>query len=99
MVSTGASADPGRVIVLSSSAHLLPSALARGDVGNLQSMSYVSLEAYAQSKLANLLFAYELDRRCRDLGLPIVANAVNPGAANTDHTRHIVANLQAPQFA
>lgn len=39
--------------------------------------------AYGQSKLANLLFAYELDRRARDAGSTIASMAAHPGYAST----------------
>ncbi len=40
--------------------------------------------AYAQSKLANLLFTFELDRRCRAAGLNVTAVACHPGIAATN---------------
>lgn len=40
--------------------------------------------AYAQSKLANLLFTFELDRRCRAAGLSVRAVACHPGIAATN---------------
>ena len=36
-------------------------------------------KAYAQSKLANLLFAYELQRRLTTLGTNVISNASHPG--------------------
>jgi NAD(P)-dependent dehydrogenase (short-subunit alcohol dehydrogenase family) len=39
--------------------------------------------AYGQSKLANLLFTYELDRRARAEGRDLVAAAAHPGYAST----------------
>jgi NAD(P)-dependent dehydrogenase (short-subunit alcohol dehydrogenase family) len=45
--------------------------------------------AYFQSKLANLLFTYELDRKLRDAGAPTSALAAHPGVVYTNlfHTR------------
>jgi NAD(P)-dependent dehydrogenase (short-subunit alcohol dehydrogenase family) len=40
--------------------------------------------AYAQSKLANLLFAFELDRRLKAAGLPIISVAAHPGYSATN---------------
>jgi NAD(P)-dependent dehydrogenase (short-subunit alcohol dehydrogenase family) len=40
--------------------------------------------AYAQSKLANLLFSYELERRLRAAGAPTIALAAHPGNAQTE---------------
>ncbi|CAJ1418719.1 unnamed protein product [Effrenium voratum] len=51
-------------------------------------MLYAPWTAYGQSKLANLMFAYELDRRLRERGLRVVANAVHPGVVNTELFRH-----------
>lgn len=48
--------------------------------------------AYGESKLANLLFTYELERRLRDAGLPIRALAAHPGMAGT----HLAVNSQVP---
>ncbi len=45
--------------------------------------SYDKWDAYAQSKLANVLFAYELERRLRTAGDPITSIAVHPGYADT----------------
>ncbi|CAJ1347393.1 unnamed protein product [Effrenium voratum] len=85
---SGGSSDPSRVIVLSSSAHQFPSKLLKGDLTDLQSFEYAPWTAYGQSKLANLMFAYELDRRLRERGLRVVANAVHPGVVNTELFRH-----------
>src|SRR3712207_9296718 len=40
--------------------------------------------AYGQSKLANLLFAFELDRRARRAGLPLASLAAHPGYTRTN---------------
>ena len=40
--------------------------------------------AYAQSKLANLLFMYELDRRLKATGLPMISVAAHPGYSATN---------------
>ncbi|MXR53063.1 SDR family NAD(P)-dependent oxidoreductase [Halovenus sp. WSH3] len=56
----------------------------RIDFDDLQhEQSYDKWEAYAQSKLANLLFAYELDRRLDDEG-DVVSTACHPGYAATN---------------
>jgi NAD(P)-dependent dehydrogenase (short-subunit alcohol dehydrogenase family) len=91
LVASTSPMDPGRVISLSSTAHQIPSPLLSGDVGQLQfdQNNYSPWVAYGQSKLCNVLFAYELDRRCRDLGLPISANAVHPGGVDTELPRYL----------
>jgi len=45
---------------------------------------YSRLRAYGQSKLANLLFSYELQRRIERAGLRMSAIACHPGAADTN---------------
>src|SRR5207245_5010987 len=40
--------------------------------------------AYAQSKLANLLFAFELDRRLKAASLPLISVAAHPGYSATN---------------
>ena len=44
---------------------------------------YSKWMTYAQTKLSNLLFTFELDRRARAAGLPIEALAAHPGFAAT----------------
>jgi NAD(P)-dependent dehydrogenase (short-subunit alcohol dehydrogenase family) len=45
---------------------------------------YDPWQAYGQSKLANLHFALELDRRFREAGVPARSIVVHPGFTNTD---------------
>lgn len=45
---------------------------------------YDPWRAYGQSKLANLLFTYELDRRLRAAGRDAIAAACHPGYASTN---------------
>jgi NAD(P)-dependent dehydrogenase (short-subunit alcohol dehydrogenase family) len=45
---------------------------------------YRKWNAYGQSKLANLLFTFELDRRARAAGLPVTAVAAHPGYTHTN---------------
>jgi NAD(P)-dependent dehydrogenase (short-subunit alcohol dehydrogenase family) len=55
------------------------------DFADLQSeRKYGFIAAYAQAKLANLLFAFELDRRCREAGSGISSFATNPGVARSN---------------
>jgi NAD(P)-dependent dehydrogenase (short-subunit alcohol dehydrogenase family) len=55
------------------------------DLEDLQSeRSYAPDRAYSQSKLANLLFTYELDRRLRAAGPSAAAVACHPGVVYTD---------------
>jgi NAD(P)-dependent dehydrogenase (short-subunit alcohol dehydrogenase family) len=67
-----------RVITVASNAQ----AMGRIDFDDLQGeRAYSGARAYNQSKLANVLFTYELARRLR--GLRITANAVHPGLVST----------------
>src|SRR5712671_1336981 len=77
---------PGsRVVTVSSIAHRIG---ARINFDDLQSQrSYSRVGAYSQSKLANLLFTYELARRLSGAGTTI-AVAAHPGLASTELTRH-----------
>lgn len=71
-----------RVVTVSSMAHRM------GDVDvsdlNYERRRYSAWQAYGQSKLANLLFAFELDRRARAAGLGLRSIAAHPGYANTN---------------
>lgn len=69
---------PARVVTVSSHAH----AQGRIDFDDLQGeRSYSGSRAYDQSKLANVLFTYELARRLGDSA--VTANALHPGVAST----------------
>jgi len=70
-----------RVVTVSSTAHRT-GVMRFGDLQGEQ--RYRRWQAYGQSKLANLLFAYELDRRARAAGLPLVSVAAHPGYAATN---------------
>jgi NAD(P)-dependent dehydrogenase (short-subunit alcohol dehydrogenase family) len=74
-------AEEARVVTVSSLMHAVGSL--RWD--DLQrERGYVRWLAYAQSKLANLLYAYELDRRVRAKGLSLRSVACHPGYASTN---------------
>jgi NAD(P)-dependent dehydrogenase (short-subunit alcohol dehydrogenase family) len=69
-----------RVVTLSSIAHRT----GRINFDDLQSeRRYSRWRAYGQSKLADLLFALELDRRLRAAGSPVKSLAAHPGYAAT----------------
>ena len=66
---------------------------------NWRRRSYQPMAAYAQSKLANLLFTAELQRRLTKAGSPVIATAAHPGLAATnllrsDDRRHLGYRLQ-----
>jgi NAD(P)-dependent dehydrogenase (short-subunit alcohol dehydrogenase family) len=81
LVAGGTGERPSRVVTVSSNLHR------RGRIewddldgtGNYQKWA-----RYGQSKLANLLFTFELDRRLRARGLPVVAVAAHPGYSATN---------------
>lgn len=58
---------------------------ARINFDDLQSeRSYKAFEAYGQSKLAQLMFAFELQRRSQENGWGVASLAVHPGLARTE---------------
>ena len=86
-------ATPGsRVVNVSSMAHK------RGDMDfdNLlfaNGKDYTSTRAYGRSKLANLLFTFELQRYFEKNGIDALAVAAHPGVSNTNLANHL-----APKF-
>jgi NAD(P)-dependent dehydrogenase (short-subunit alcohol dehydrogenase family) len=48
---------------------------------------YGRWKSYGESKLADLLFALELDRRTKAAGVPVVSVAAHPGYASTNLTK------------
>ncbi|KAK2563353.1 Dehydrogenase/reductase SDR family member on chromosome X [Acropora cervicornis] len=58
---------------------------------------YSALEAYNQSKLANVLFSYELNRRLKEKNCPVTSNAVHPGIVNTELFHGLPWCLKIPQ--
>ncbi len=74
---------PSRIITVSSRAH----ENARMDFDDLEARTgYSGWRAYGQSKLANLLFTYELARRLEGSG--VTANALHPGFVATSFGRN-----------
>lgn len=67
-----------RVIAVSSVAHKATQGIDFDDP-NYERGGYKPFLGYARSKLANLLFMFELDRRCKAAGLPLIAAAAHPG--------------------
>jgi NAD(P)-dependent dehydrogenase (short-subunit alcohol dehydrogenase family) len=51
---------------------------------------YSRYTAYGQSKLANLMFTYELQRRLSAAQAQTIATAAHPGTARTELTRHML---------
>ena len=80
---------PGaRVVNISSNAHHF----GEMDFSNLMfedGEGYLAQKAYGRSKLANLLFTYELQRRFEARGVNTIAVAAHPGISNTNLAAHI----------
>lgn len=75
---------PSRVVNVSSAAHAMGRIQFDGLSGE---KDYHPVRAYAQSKLANVLFTRELARRMKAFGVTVYS--VDPGMVNTEITRHI----------
>jgi NAD(P)-dependent dehydrogenase (short-subunit alcohol dehydrogenase family) len=75
-----------RIVTLSSMAYLHGTI----DFDNLKSeKSYEPMREYCQSKLADILFSLELQRRITAVGDTILSIAAQPGANKTDLSRHM----------
>ncbi len=74
-----------RVVTVSSTGHRLIEAIRFDDLQ--WERSYNRFRAYGQSKLANLLFTYELQRRLQ--GTNTIAAAAHPGGSNTELMRNL----------
>lgn len=82
-----------RVVTVSSTGHRIQAAIHFEDLQ--WERSYSRAAAYGQSKLANLMFTYELQRRLGAHGRT-VAVAAHPGISNTELIRNIPAVFRAP---
>jgi NAD(P)-dependent dehydrogenase (short-subunit alcohol dehydrogenase family) len=76
----------GRVVTVSSTGHRF-GAIDFDDL-NWERKPYRPWRAYGQSKLANLLFTAELQRRLTEAGSPVLAMAAHPGYAATNLQFH-----------
>ncbi|MCO4744870.1 MAG: SDR family NAD(P)-dependent oxidoreductase [Proteobacteria bacterium] len=84
----------GRVVNVSSNAHRMKQMEfdeLRGDAG------YSPWDAYARSKVANLLFTYELQRRLERRGASVLSAAGHPGYAATD-LQHVAPRQSGSRF-
>jgi NAD(P)-dependent dehydrogenase (short-subunit alcohol dehydrogenase family) len=79
-------AATGRVVTVSSDAHRA-GAIDFDDL-NWERRRYRAWRAYGQSKLANLLFTGELQRRLTEAGSTVKATAAHPGYAATNLQSH-----------
>jgi NAD(P)-dependent dehydrogenase (short-subunit alcohol dehydrogenase family) len=78
--------ENSRVVNVASLAHT------RGNLDfddlNWEERSYSAWSAYGDSKLANLYFTYELQRKFEKNGYDTIAVAAHPGGTSTDLARH-----------
>lgn len=92
-----AASAPARIIIVSSKLY----ERAKMNFNNINSEEeYKGIAAYAQSKLANMLFSFELSKR---LPKGITVNSLHPGFVATDLPRHMLGSslkqLLYPIFA
>jgi NAD(P)-dependent dehydrogenase (short-subunit alcohol dehydrogenase family) len=80
-----AASRSARVVAVSSVAHRVPRSLDLEDPAFTRTR-YWHFDAYGRSKLANLLFVFELQRRARAAGLALRAAAAHPGYSATNIT-------------
>lgn len=78
---------PGsRIVITASLAHKDTKGIDWDDLG--AEKSYKPYQRYGASKLSNLLFLFELDRRLRAVHSPVTAIGCHPGVAVTELGRH-----------
>lgn len=73
----------GRVVTVGSQAHRIARRVPLDDP-RVSARRYSRWGAYGESKLANLLFALELERRLSAAGLPVTSLAAHPGYSATE---------------
>ncbi|KUI07132.1 short-chain dehydrogenase [Mycolicibacterium acapulense] len=81
------SVDGSRIVTVSSVGHRIMARI-RFEDPHFET-GYNRIQAYGQSKLANLLFTYELQRRLAAGGAPTIAAAAHPGFSDTELMRYI----------
>jgi NAD(P)-dependent dehydrogenase (short-subunit alcohol dehydrogenase family) len=94
--------EGSRIVTMSSLVHRMRRTI---DFDDLQwERRYKRIAAYGQSKLANLLFTYELQRRLAPRNSTTIAVAAHPGGSFTQQLHHApivvrpVVNLLAPRL-
>jgi NAD(P)-dependent dehydrogenase (short-subunit alcohol dehydrogenase family) len=90
-----AASGAGRVVNVSSAAHRL----GKMQFDDLQrEKNYGKWSVYGQSKLSNLLFTSELQKRLEGAGLPVISVAAHPGYAATN-LQFVGPQLEKSSFA
>ncbi len=87
------SVDGSRIVTVSSGAHKFRSSFDLEDLAGTD--GYNRTAAYGRSKLANLLFTFELQRRLAAAGAATSALAAHPGGSNTELARNAPAAMRA----
>jgi NAD(P)-dependent dehydrogenase (short-subunit alcohol dehydrogenase family) len=77
----------GRIVTVTSDLHKIGKI--KVDDLNWENRTYKPLGAYCQSKLANVLFTLELQRRLTSSGSAVRAVAAHPGVAETNLISHV----------
>ncbi len=83
-----------RVVTISSLGHRIRAKIHFDDL-KLE-RNYNRVVSYGQSKLANLMFTYELARRLKAKGAPTIAVAAHPGGSSTELTRNLPGIVRPP---
>ena len=81
-----------RIVNVSSSAHKM----GKMDFDNLlfeNGKGYSPIKSYGRSKLSNLLFTFELQRKIEAVGINSIAVAAHPGVSNTNLFQYLEKNL------
>jgi len=86
--------EGSRVVTVSSFGHKIMAKIHFDDLKF--DRGYNRVAAYGQSKLANLLFTYELQRRLTAKGAPTTALAAHPGFSDTELMRHLPSIIPEP---
>ncbi len=76
-------ASGGRIVVVGSNAYKMGLKRIKFEDLNFDE-TYTAWNAYAQSKLAQMMFAYELQRRVRAAGKNVQVHVCHPGASKTN---------------
>ena len=79
--------DGSRIVTVASLGHWFPFPFDLDDVR--ATGSYNRFAAYSRSKLANLLFAYDLHRRLTAASARTISVAAHPGGSDTELARHV----------
>jgi NAD(P)-dependent dehydrogenase (short-subunit alcohol dehydrogenase family) len=103
IVKTSKENDDVRIVNVSSKAHTMGTGKINFEDIHYEKNSFSSFGAYAQSKLANVMFSNELNRKFEKLNIPVTVNSLHPGGINTDIFRDLgyvktALNIVGPLF-